>query len=187
MIQSLFIASEGVIVKGLLSTCSIFTPCPKDVKDLAAKLLKEIEESDRKIIYLKNVQRQLRVSTTLCLSSHVHTQHLPSFLLCILWIVFVTWARLSVRKRQNFQHRLHPLKWPFIQWPFLEFSFVYSATERRKQKPNLCNLISGAPSWILRDMLLKRGKTPSSVSRNTCIFWVYTIFTPVLPEIQWYY
>ena len=33
-----------------------------DVKDLAYKLVNEIEESDKKIIYLKNVQRQLRVS-----------------------------------------------------------------------------------------------------------------------------
>ena len=33
-----------------------------DVKDLASKLVNEIEESDKKIIYLKNVQRQLRVS-----------------------------------------------------------------------------------------------------------------------------
>lgn len=33
-----------------------------DVKDLASKLVNEIEGSDKKIIYLKNVQRQLRVS-----------------------------------------------------------------------------------------------------------------------------
>lgn len=33
-----------------------------DVKDLASKLVNEIEESDKKIIYLKHVQRQLRVS-----------------------------------------------------------------------------------------------------------------------------
>ncbi|XP_048584976.1 uncharacterized protein LOC5521079 isoform X2 [Nematostella vectensis] len=32
----------------------------KDVKDLAANLLREIEESDRKIIYLKYIQRRLR-------------------------------------------------------------------------------------------------------------------------------
>jgi len=32
------------------------------VKDLASKLVNEIEECDKKIIYLKNVQRQLRVS-----------------------------------------------------------------------------------------------------------------------------
>lgn len=32
----------------------------KDMKDLASKLVNEIEECDRKIIYLKNVQRQLR-------------------------------------------------------------------------------------------------------------------------------
>lgn len=29
---------------------------------MASKLVNEIEESDKKIIYLKNVQRQLRVS-----------------------------------------------------------------------------------------------------------------------------
>ena len=33
-----------------------------DVKDLASKLVNEIEESDKKIVYLKHVQRQLRVS-----------------------------------------------------------------------------------------------------------------------------
>ena len=32
------------------------------MKDLASKLVNEIEECDKKIIYLKNVQRQLRVS-----------------------------------------------------------------------------------------------------------------------------
>ena len=33
----------------------------KDVKDLASKLVNEIEETDKKIVYLKHVQRQLRV------------------------------------------------------------------------------------------------------------------------------
>ena len=35
-----------------------------DVKDLASKLVNDIEECDKKIIYLKNVQRRLRVSTS---------------------------------------------------------------------------------------------------------------------------
>ena len=34
------------------------------MKEVASKLVNEIEESDKKIIYLKNVQRQLRVSTS---------------------------------------------------------------------------------------------------------------------------
>lgn len=33
-----------------------------DVKDLANKLLQEIEDSDKKIIYLKHIQRRLRVN-----------------------------------------------------------------------------------------------------------------------------